>query len=128
MKKTLILAALIAAATAHFRPRQQTVVIVDEDAVEAKCFVLPLLPDCAAQWNDYWQAKGYHCTTPYAWWTCKPAEAWRRPSARVRHQLIPHGVNARAPAIAPGLSFSADRDAGLAVVHAQVAAQMGVHR
>jgi hypothetical protein len=74
MKKTLLIAALVAAATA-FPATAADVVIVEADAVDAKCFVLPLLPDCAAQWNDYWQAKGYHLTTPYAWWTCKPAEA-----------------------------------------------------
>jgi hypothetical protein len=73
MKKTLIVAALIASVTA-FPATAETVVIVD-DAVDAKCIVLPLLPDCAAQWNAYWEAKGYHFTTPYAWWTCKPAEA-----------------------------------------------------
>ena len=74
MKKTLAIAALIAAATA-FPVAAADVVIVDADAVDGKCFVVPLLPDCAAQWNDYWQGQGFHYTTPIAWWTCKPAEA-----------------------------------------------------
>lgn len=74
MKKTLAIAALIAAATA-FPVAAADVVIVDADAVDGKCFVFPLLPDCAAQWNDYWQAEGFHVTTPIAWWTCKPADA-----------------------------------------------------
>jgi hypothetical protein len=76
MKKTLIFAALMSAAFAI--PTVSTsaaeVVIVDApESVDAVCFVLPLLPDCAAQWNDYWLSKGYHLTTPYAWWTCRPA-------------------------------------------------------
>ena len=72
MKKTLILAALIAAATAA--PAVPVLAADDVPQVESKCYVLPLLPDCAAEWNDYWQAKGYHLTTPYAWWTCAKAE------------------------------------------------------
>ena len=75
MKKTLAIAALIAAATA-FPVAAADVVIVDADAVDGKCFVFPLLPDCAAQWNDYWGAKGFHYTTPIAWCTidstCEP--------------------------------------------------------
>jgi len=76
MKKTLIAAALMSAAFAlpAVPASAADVVIVDApDSVDAVCFILPLLPDCAAQWNAYWEAKGYHVTTPYAWWTCKPA-------------------------------------------------------
>jgi hypothetical protein len=73
MKKALIIAALFAAATAVPATAEE-IVIVDEAAVDAQCFILPLLPDCAAQWNAYWLDKGYHVTTPIAWWTCKPAD------------------------------------------------------
>jgi hypothetical protein len=74
MKKTLIVAALFAAAVAL--PTMPTYAgdMAEAPTVEAKCFVAPLLPDCAAQWNEYWKAKGLHVTTPYAWWTCAKAE------------------------------------------------------
>lgn len=72
MKKTLIIAALVAAAFAA--PTVPAIAADEAPAVDAKCYILPLLPDCAAQWNDAWQGKGYHLTTPYAWWTCKKAE------------------------------------------------------
>jgi hypothetical protein len=71
MKKILVLAALIVAGTAA--PTLPAIAADEVPEVESKCYVLPLLPDCAAQWNDYWQSKGYHLTTPYAWWTCKKA-------------------------------------------------------
>ena len=49
MKKTLILAALMSAAFAVPTLAADEIVIVDEVAsVDAKCYVLPLLPDCAA--------------------------------------------------------------------------------
>jgi hypothetical protein len=71
MKKTLIIAALLAATAA---PATAAEVVIVDDAVDAHCFVFPLLPDCAAQWNEYWLAQGFHVTTPIAWWTCKPAD------------------------------------------------------
>jgi hypothetical protein len=75
MKKTLILAALLSAAVAM--PAVPAVAADTAAAtVDAKCYVFPLLPDCAAQWNDYWKAKGYHyAPLPNAWWTCERAEA-----------------------------------------------------
>jgi hypothetical protein len=74
MKKTLILAALLSAAVAM--PAVPAVAADTAAAtVDGKCYVLPLLPDCAAQWNDYWAAKGYHISPlPVAWWTCERAE------------------------------------------------------
>jgi hypothetical protein len=75
MKKTFVIAALMSAAFALPTMAADEIVIVDEAAsVEATCYVLPLLPECAAQWNDHWQAKGFHLTTPIAWWTCEKAE------------------------------------------------------
>jgi|EndMetStandDraft_7_1072992.scaffolds.fasta_scaffold66732_3 hypothetical protein len=73
MKKTLIVAALVTAATAL--PAMPTFA-ADSSApdVESKCYVLPLLPDCAEQWNDAWAEEGFHLTVPYKWWTCVKAE------------------------------------------------------
>jgi hypothetical protein len=72
MKKTLIVAALSAAAllsTPTFAAD-----MAEAPAVDGKCYIFPLLPDCAAQWNDAWAAKGFHASIPVAWWTCKKAE------------------------------------------------------
>ncbi len=73
MKKTLIVAALVTAAT--MAPTMPTLAADAAPAVESKCYILPLLPDCAAEWHDAWKAKGLHVAMPHEWWTCKKAEA-----------------------------------------------------
>lgn len=77
MKKTLIVAALLAASAVATPSFAADAVVVVDDAArpDAVCFVLPLLPDCAAQWHDYWKAQGYHVAMPVEWWTCVKAEA-----------------------------------------------------
>ena len=72
MKKTVFLAALIAAAIAV--PTMPAVAADEAPAVDSKCYVLPLLPDCAAAWHDHWQSKGFHVAMPVEWWTCERAE------------------------------------------------------
>jgi hypothetical protein len=78
MKKTLILAALMSAAFALPTVpvlAADDIVIVDEVAsISTECYVLPLLPDCTAEWHDYWKAKGLHVAMPVEWWTCVRAE------------------------------------------------------
>jgi hypothetical protein len=74
MKKTLMIAALVAAGSLLAMPTYAADAMA-APAVEAKCVILPLLPACAAQWNDYWQSKGLHVKTPVAWWTCEKAAA-----------------------------------------------------
>ena len=73
MKKTLMIAALVAASAVPAMP-SFAADVAEAPSVDAKCVVFPLLPDCAAQWNDYWNSKGLHVTTPIAWWTCARAE------------------------------------------------------
>ena len=73
MKKTLMIAALVAASAMPAAP-VFAADAAEAPTVDAKCVLIPLLPDCAAQWNDYWSAKGLHVTTPIAWWTCTKAE------------------------------------------------------
>jgi hypothetical protein len=71
MKKTLMIAALVAAGSLLAMPTYAADSAAPD--VEAKCVIVPLLPDCAAQWNEYWKSKGFHVTTPVAWWTCEKA-------------------------------------------------------
>ena len=76
MKKTLMLVALMGAAFAMPAMPTMAADTATKTGVEAKCFILPLLPDCAAQWNEEWKANGFHWTPlPVAWWTCEQAEA-----------------------------------------------------
>jgi hypothetical protein len=77
MKKTLVLAALMSAAFAlPTVPASAADLVVTETGVDAVCYILPLLPDCVAQWNEEFKANGYHWTPlPVAWWTCEKAEA-----------------------------------------------------
>ena len=76
MKKMLLAAALISAAVAvPAMPSFAADVPAAKPAIDAKCFVFPLLPDCVAAWSADAEAKGFHLTTiPNAWWTCKKAE------------------------------------------------------
>ncbi len=77
MKSSLIVAALLSAAFAAL-PAVPAVAAdtLAKPNVAAECFVVPLLPDCTAQWNAEWKAKGFHWTpVPVAWWTCEPAAA-----------------------------------------------------
>jgi len=75
MKKTLMIAALVAASAFAAMPTYAADMAAGPD-VDAKCVIAPLLPDCVAQWNDYWKSKGFHVTPlPVAWWTCAKAEA-----------------------------------------------------
>ncbi|MEO6012981.1 MAG: hypothetical protein ABIQ30_05275 [Devosia sp.] len=77
MKKILMVAALIGAAFAMpTLPATAGDMAATKTGVEAKCFVFPLLPACAAEWNEEWKANGFHYTPlPVAWWTCTKAEA-----------------------------------------------------
>jgi hypothetical protein len=76
MKKTLMLAAMVSAALAVPVMPATAADSITKTGVDAVCFVLPLLPDCTAQWNEEWKANGYHWTPiPVAWWTCERAEA-----------------------------------------------------
>jgi hypothetical protein len=53
MKKTLALAALISAAMAlSAMPTMAATAAAPKPAVDAKCFFLPLLPDCLAEWKS----------------------------------------------------------------------------
>lgn len=75
MKKILLVAALVSAAVAVPAMPSMAADVAAKPAVEAKCFVLPLLPDCVAEWSADAQSHGFHLTTiPNAWWTCKKAE------------------------------------------------------
>ena len=75
MKKILVLAALMSAALAV--PAMPAMAgEMAKPAVDAKCVIFPLLPDCVAQWDADAQAHGFHWTPiPNAWWTCKKADA-----------------------------------------------------
>ncbi|MBI4920407.1 MAG: hypothetical protein HY834_01545 [Devosia nanyangense] len=75
MKKTLIIAALLSVASAlPATPSMAGDLMATKTGVEAKCFVLPGLPDCIVQWRAEAAAHGWSWTPlPNAWWTCKPA-------------------------------------------------------
>ncbi len=75
MKKTLLIAALVSAVALPAIPTMAADMPAAKPAVDAKCFVFPLLPDCVAQWSEDAAANGFHVTTiPNAWWTCKKAD------------------------------------------------------
>lgn len=77
MKKTLLLAALMAAAFAvPAMPAVAADAIAKKPSIEAKCFFLPLLPACVEEITAEAGLHGWSLTTiPVDWWTCKKAEA-----------------------------------------------------
>ena len=77
MKKTLLLAALMGAAlAAPTMPAVAADAVAAKPSIEAKCFILPLLPGCVAEFKAEAEAHGWSMTAiPVAWWTCKKAEA-----------------------------------------------------
>jgi hypothetical protein len=75
MKKTLIAAALVSAALASPTISASAAeTTITKTGVDAVCFLLPLLPDCVAQWAEEYEANGFqYKAIPVAWWTCEVA-------------------------------------------------------
>ena len=73
MKKTLAIAAQSGSSgsTKHLPSTASASTITTSAAATGNAVAAAI---SAAQWNDYWNSKGLHVTTPIAWWTCAKAE------------------------------------------------------